>query len=335
MDVTLDFEKPIAALEKRISELKELSQKGDVNFKAEIKDLEEKRDNLITSTYKNLSPWQRVQLSRHPLRPHTKDYIARIFEDFIELHGDRYFGDDAAMITGLGTLQGKSVAIIGIQKGRNTKEKVQRNFGMARPEGYRKALRIMRLAAQFNMPIVSFIDTPGAYPGIDAEERGQAEAIARCLLESFDIATPFVTCIIGEGGSGGALAIGCADVVIMQEYSTYSVISPESCASILWSDPGKAETAATIMRMTPNHIKPLGVIDHIVKEPTGGAHRDPDGAAKLLKATIVKELTRLSRMTDKKLLDARKKKFRAMGSAAILDMPIEKNPAANQQQGAI
>lgn len=317
MEAVLEFEKPIATLEKKIRDLRDLGTSGAVDFKSEIATLEKKLSALIDETFQGLSPWQRVQLSRHPNRPYALDYINLMFDDVTEIHGDRFFGEDAALVTGLATLGGKSVAFAGIQKGRNTKEKITRNFGMARPEGYRKAQRLMRLAGQHGIPIVTFIDTPGAYPGIDAEERGQAEAIARSLLESFDIPSPIVACIIGEGGSGGALAIAVADAILMQEYSTYSVISPESCASILWSDSSRFETAAGIMRMTPEQIKPLGIIDGIVKEPRGGAHRDHAAAAKALKAALTKELTRLTKVPQKKLIDARKKKFRTMGTMTL------------------
>mgnify|MGYP001570046598 FL=1 len=317
MEAVLEFEKPISLLEKKIKELQELEASGSMDFKTEISALEKRLATLIRETFENLTPWQRVQLSRHPARPYTLDYIAAIFDDFIELHGDRYFGDDGAIVAGLATLSGHSVAVVGIQKGRNTKEKITRNFGMARPEGYRKALRIMKLAGQFGVPIITFVDTPGAYPGLDAEERGQAEAIARSLLESFDIPSPIVACIIGEGGSGGALALAVADVVLMQEYSTYSVISPESCASILWSDSSQHATAAGIMKMTPEQILPLGVIDAVVKEPLGGAHRDHQKAAALLKAALIKEISKLCCIPEKKLLDNRKRKFRAMGSQTL------------------
>lgn len=317
MEQVLDFEKPIATLEKKIQELKDLSQNERVDFTSEIEILQKKLLQLIEETFQKLTPWQRVQLSRHPARPYTLDYVNLIFKDFFELHGDRYHGDDAAMVTGFAFLEGKSVAVIGIQKGRNTKEKVTRNFGMAKPEGYRKALRVMRLAEQFGIPIITFIDTPGAYPGIEAEERGQAEAIASGIMEMFDISVPIVTCIIGEGGSGGALAIGVADSVMMLEYSTYSVISPESCASILWSDSTKGELAASIMKMTPEELAPLGVIDRVIKEPVGGAHRSSEECAKNLKQALLDELTSLVSVSPEILLKKRHEKFRKMGIQAI------------------
>lgn len=317
MEAFFDFEKPIVTLEKRLRELRDLAKSENVDFGPEIKALETKVDGLIDEVYGRLSPWQRVQLSRHPNRPYAADYIPLIFKDFIELHGDRLFGDDPAMLSGLATLDGRSVAVVAIQKGRNTKQKIERNFGMAKPEGYRKALRIMKLASQFHLPIVTFIDTPGAFPGIDAEERGQSEAIARSIMEMFSLESPIVACVIGEGGSGGALAIGVADRVLMQEYSTYSVISPESCASILWSDSSMNETAARIMKITPEQVKPLQVIDEIVHEPKGGAHRDWGQAAKLLKAALVKNIDSLLSYSPKQLLAARHKKFRHMGEASL------------------
>jgi acetyl-CoA carboxylase carboxyl transferase subunit alpha len=322
MEAFFDFEKPIVTLEKRLRELRELSKSESVDFAPEIKALESKVDTLIDEVYSKLSPWQRVQLSRHPNRPYAADYIPLIFDSFIELHGDRLFGDDPAIISGLATLKGRSVAIVANQKGRNTKQKIERNFGMAKPEGYRKGLRVMKLASQFGLPIITFIDTPGAFPGIDAEERGQSEAIARCIMEMFELKSPIVACVIGEGGSGGALAVGVADRVLMQEYSTYSVISPESCASILWSDSAMNETAAKIMKMTPEDLKPLGVIDSIISEPKGGAHRDWDLAAKLLKKALVSNLEALAENTGKQLLAKRRKKFRSMGELSMAEAKL-------------
>lgn len=318
MEAFFDFEKPIVTLEKRLRELRELAKTENVDFAPEIKTLESKVDGLIDEIYGRLTPWQRVQLSRHPNRPYAADYVSMIFTDFIELHGDRLFGDDPAMLTGLGMLGDRSVAIIATQKGRTTKQKVERNFGMAKPEGYRKALRVMKMAAQFNVPIITFIDTPGAYPGMDAEERGQSEAIARCIMEMFDLQSPVISCVIGEGGSGGALAIGIGDRVLMQEFSTYSVISPESCASILWSDSSMNETAAKIMKMTPEDLKPLRVIDEVVEEPKGGAHRDWQKAASFLKAALSRHVEKLSELTPKQLMAGRHKKFRAMGEVALV-----------------
>lgn len=317
MEASFEFEKPIVTLEKRLRELRDLAKSENVDFGAEITALEKKVETLIDEIYSRLTPWQRVQLSRHPNRPYTSDYLPLIFGDFLELHGDRCFADDPAIISGLTTLEGQAVAIIAHQKGRNTKQKIERNFGMAKPEGYRKALRIMKLAAQFQIPIITFIDTPGAFPGLDAEERGQSEAIARCIMDMFQLATPIITCVIGEGGSGGALAVGVADRVLMQEFSTYSVISPESCASILWSDSSKNETAAQIMKMTPEDLMPLQVIDSIVPEPKGGAHRDWAEAARLLKAALLKNLEQITSLTPKQILAERHKKFRQMGHVAL------------------
>jgi acetyl-CoA carboxylase carboxyl transferase subunit alpha len=319
MEAVFEFEKPIVALEKRLGELRELAKSESVDFAPEIKALETKVEALIDEIYSRLTPWQRVQLSRHPNRPYALDYIGLIFDEFTELHGDRLFGDDPALVTGLARLGGRAVAVVACQKGRNTKQKIERNFGMAKPEGYRKALRVMTMASQFHLPIVTFIDTPGAFPGVEAEERGQSEAIARCIMEMFSLESPVIACVIGEGGSGGALAIGVADRVLMQEFSTYSVISPESCASILWSDSSMSETAARIMKMTPVDLKPLSVIDEIIPEPKGGAHRDWPQAAALLKKTLVKQLDGLVEMTPKQLLAHRHKKFRHMGSIAVTD----------------
>jgi acetyl-CoA carboxylase carboxyl transferase subunit alpha len=329
MEAFFEFEKPIVTLEKRLRELRDLSKNESVDFSPEIKALEAKVDALIDEIYGRLTPWQRVQLSRHPNRPYLLDYLPLLFTEFTELHGDRLFGDDAALVTGLAKLDGRPIAVIGHQKGRNTKQKIERNFGMAKPEGYRKANRVMKLAAQFEIPIITFIDTPGAFPGVDAEERGQSEAIARSIMEMFDLATPVVACVIGEGGSGGALAIGVADRVLMQEYSTYSVISPESCASILWSDSSMNETAARIMKMTPEEIKPLGPIDGVIREPKGGAHRDWNEAAALLKKSIIAALAELTELTPKQLTTQRRKKFRHMG-----DVAITSPPKASKKEGA-
>lgn len=317
MEAFFEFEKPIVTLEKRLRELRELAKSEKVDFSTEIQALETKVEALIDDVYGRLTPWQRVQLSRHPNRPYAADYLPLVFGDFVELHGDRLFGDDPAIISGLTNLGSRAVAVIAHQKGRNTKQKIERNFGMAKPEGYRKALRVMKLAAQFHIPIITFIDTPGAFPGLDAEERGQSEAIARCIMDMFDLESPIIACVIGEGGSGGALAIGVADRVLMQEYSTYSVISPESCASILWSDSSMNETAAKIMKMTPTDLKPLAIIDDIVPEPKGGAHRDWAMSARLLKTALIKNLDELSRLAPKQLLSRRNKKFRDMGSLSI------------------
>ncbi len=317
MDAFFDFEKPIVSLEKKLQDLHELARNENVNFDSEIKVLESKLHQLIDEIYSHLNPWQKVQLSRHPNRPYAMDYIPQIFGPFTELHGDRAFGDDPAIIAGFTNLDNFPVAVIAHQKGRNTKAKIERNFGMAKPEGYRKAIRIMKLAAQFRIPIITFIDTPGAYPGVDAEERGQSEAIAQSIMQMFTLETPIIACVIGEGGSGGALALGVADRVLMLEYSTYSVISPESCASILWSDSTMNEKAAEIMKMTPQEILELGVIDSIIPEPKGGAHRDHAQAAVMLKKALLENLQELSKDFSPKILETRHQKFRNIGKAAF------------------
>lgn len=318
MDYTLDFEKPVHELESQIRELQEANERPGIDISKEIKALETKVDKLIKEIYGNLTPWERVQLSRHPQRPHTSDYIEAIFDDFHEIHGDRKYSDDPSIICGFAFLDGEKVAICGIEKGRKTSDKIKRNFGMARPEGYRKALRLMKLASQFNIPIVTFVDTPGAYPGIGAEERGQAQAIAENLEEMFGIKTPIISVVIGEGGSGGALGVAIADKVLMMEYSVYSVISPESCASILWSDPKMAEKAANSLQLGPNKAFELKVIDDIIAEPSGGAHRDKELAAKLVKNSLIEELQKLLKIKTDKLLEDRFTKFREMGNQTIL-----------------
>jgi len=315
MDVTLDFEQPVSELENQIRDLKAASQNIDISH--EIEALQVKLDTMLEDIYKKLSPWQRTQLSRHPHRPHALDYIERMITDFHEVHGDRRFSDDPSMVTGFGYIDGQKVAVIGIEKGRKTQEKIKRNFGMANPEGYRKALRVMQMASQFNIPIVSFVDTPGAYPGIGAEERGQALAIAENIEEMFKLKCPFVSVVIGEGGSGGALGIAVSDKVFMMEYSVYSVISPESCASILWSDPKMAETAANALQLSPTKALELKVIDGIIKEPAGGAHRHPDAAVKLVKEAIMKSLNDLKKEKMDDLLEKRFEKFRQMGNTTL------------------
>ena len=310
----LDFEKPVAELERKIDELRELTASGKVDFKEDIKKLEKKAGKLQAETFSHLTKWQKVLLSRHINRPYTLDYIGLIFTDFIELHGDRNFKDDPAVVGGVAKIDGQPVMFIGQQKGRNTKEKIYRNFGMPHPEGYRKALRLMRMAERFNLPIVTFIDTPGAYPGLGAEERGQAEAIAKNLREMTVLKTPIVSIVIGEGGSGGALAIGVSDRVLMMEYATYSVISPEGCAAILWSDGTKAELAAEALKITADDLIELGVVDGVVKEPVGGAHRDFEEAAANLKKAIMDSFDELKRLSSKELTDKRYQKFRKMGA---------------------
>lgn len=317
MDYTLDFEKPVNELENQIKELKEANEKSGLDITKEISALQNKVDHLLKEIYQNLTPWERVQLARHPKRPHTVDYIELLIDDFHELHGDRRYSDDPTMVCGFGYFDEKKVAIIGIEKGRKTQDKIKRNFGMSRPEGYRKAMRVMKLAAQFNIPIITFVDTPGAYPGIGAEERGQAQAIAENLEELFGIRVPIVSVIIGEGGSGGALGIAIADKVHMMEYSIYSVISPESCASILWSDPKRAEKAANSLRLDPNKAQELNIIDSIIQEPAGGAHREPEMAAENIRKQIAKDLDALAKLETDTLLEKRFLKFRSMGNETI------------------
>jgi acetyl-CoA carboxylase carboxyl transferase subunit alpha len=315
MEAFFDFEKPIAALEKKLEDLRELSTQEGMNLTKEVASLEKKVATLIEETYAKLSSWQRVQLSRHPSRPYTKDYIDALFPDFMELHGDRTFSDDQAIIGGVATLDGKPIMILGHQKGRTTKQKMERNFGMAKPEGYRKAIRLMDMANRTRMPILTLIDTPGAYPGIETEERGQAQAIAESIQFMFTLNVPVIAVVIGEGGSGGALALGVANKVFMQEFATYSVISPEGCASILWSDATLAERASDKLKMSPADLKRVGVIDGVVPEPKGGAHRSPTLAAESLRKTVTTALKELASVPD--LRDARLAKFRAMGDVAI------------------
>jgi len=316
MEFTLDFERPVSELENQIRELKETSDKS-IDISHEIQALEAKVNRMLEEIYSKLTPWERTQLSRHPLRPHTIDYIEGIIEDFHEVHGDRRFSDDPSMITGFGHIHGQKVAVIGIEKGRKTQEKIKRNFGMANPEGYRKALRVMELASQFSIPVVTFVDTPGAYPGIGAEERGQAMAIAQNLEEMFNIKSPIISVVIGEGGSGGALGIAVADKVFMMEYSVYSVISPESCASILWSDPKMAETAANSLQLSPKKALELKVIDGIINEPAGGAHRYPDLAVSKVKDCIRQQLESLKKIDMDLLMQKRFQKFRELGNLTL------------------
>jgi acetyl-CoA carboxylase carboxyl transferase subunit alpha len=308
---TLDFERPIVELENKIEELKQL---GGAQLDLEIRRLERKARQLQREVFSELSPWQKVLLSRHPLRPFTLDYVTRLIDGFIELHGDRAFRDDEAIVGGVGKFRGRPVMVVGHQKGRGTKENIRRNFGQPRPEGFRKARRLMETAARLGMPILTFIDTVGAYPGLEAEERGQAEAIAKNLEVMARLPVPIISTVIGEGGSGGALALGVADRILMLEYAVYSVISPEGCASILWKDQKKVATAAEELKMTAGDVVELGVADRLLTEPAGGAHRDPDQAARTVGDAIAQELEALSAMTREARLDARYQKFRKMGS---------------------
>jgi len=308
----LEFERPLVELEQRIRDLESVDDGSD-GLGGQIAELRARADRLQRDLYDDLGTWQKVQLSRHPERPYFLDYLTRIFEDFVELHGDRLFADDPAIVAGFARLDGRSVAVIGHQKGRSTKEKVHRNFGMANPEGYRKAMRLMELAERYGRPVLTFIDTPGAYPGLGAEERGQAEAIGRSLLVMSQLKVPIIATVIGEGGSGGALALGVADRVMMLRYSTYSVITPEGCASILWRDGARGPEAAEQLKLLATHAQKNGIVDQIVDEPVGGAHRDADRAAELLGAALREQLAPLEAMEPGPRIDARYAKFRAMG----------------------
>ena len=312
----LDFEKPIVELEKKIHELKHFISDKKIDLSSEVKRLEDKLEHLKKDTYVNLTPWQRVQLARQPQRPYTLDYINYLMTDFIEIHGDRLFSDDKAIVTGFARLDKQKIVIIGHQKGRDTKENLKRNFGCAHPEGYRKALRMMQMAEEFNLPVVIFIDTPGAYPGIGAEERGQSQAIATNLRDMATIATPIISIVIGEGGSGGALGVGVADRVYILENSYYSVISPEGCAAILWKDGSKAPEAAAVLKLTGEDLIGLKVIDGIIPEPFGGAHRDPEKTAKNIKEVLVRDIKELKSLKKESLLESRYSKFRNMGIVA-------------------
>jgi acetyl-CoA carboxylase carboxyl transferase subunit alpha len=309
----LPFEKPVVELVSRVRELRELA-KADRALEPELRRLEDKARHLARELFAELTPWQKVQLSRHPQRPYTLDYIERIFEDFVELHGDRSFGDDAAIVGGLARFRGRSVVVVGHQKGRGTKENVKRNFGMPNPEGYRKATRLYDLASRFGLPILTFVDTPGAYPGIGAEERGQSEAIGGCLAAMSRARVPIVATIIGEGGSGGALALGVANRVLMLEYGWYCVISPEGCASILWKEGGRADEAASRLKLTAPDLLSMSIIDRIVDEPVGGAHQDHDGAARLLEAALGDALGDLVTMTPEDVVEDRYARFRKIGA---------------------
>jgi acetyl-CoA carboxylase carboxyl transferase subunit alpha len=309
----LDFEQPIAELQAKIDELKNVGSDNAINLDEEIQRLQAKMRQKIKAIFKDLSPWQISQLSRHPLRPYSLDYVEKIFDEFHELHGDRAFADDHAIVGGLARFRGRAIVFIGQQKGRDTKAKIFRNFGMPRPEGYRKALRLMNLAARFHLPLVTFIDTPGAYPGVGAEERGQSEAIARNLLVMSRLPVPIVCTIIGEGGSGGALAIGVGDRVNMLEYSTYSVISPEGCASILWKDAANAEEAASALGITSDRLKKLGLVDEVIPEPLGGAHKEPDEVAQRIADCLERQLGELGEQNTEDLLENRYRRLLSYG----------------------
>jgi acetyl-CoA carboxylase carboxyl transferase subunit alpha len=309
----LEFEQPIAELEAKIDELRFVSSDAEVNIGEEIARLRAKSRALTTSIFANLTPWQVAQLARHPQRPYTLDYAASVFDDFQELHGDRMYADDLAIVGGLARLDGKAVMLIGHQKGRDTKERVRRNYGMPKPEGYRKALRLMKLAERFRLPLITLVDTPGAYPGVGSEERNQSEAIARNLFEMSALRVPVITAVIGEGGSGGALAIGVCDRLIMLQYSVYSVISPEGCASILWKSADKKELAADAMGITAERLDKLGLVDEILKEPLGGAHRDPQAMADALKTALLRHLGEVEQWSEDELVSRRYERLRGQG----------------------
>jgi len=309
----LDFEQPIAELEAKIEELRFLGNDAEINIVEEVNRLQAKSRSLTKSIFANLTPWQVAQLARHPQRPYTLDYLAMVCTDFQELHGDRMYADDAAIVGGPARIDGRPVMIIGQQKGRDTKERVRRNYGMPRPEGYRKALRLMKTAERFQLPIVTFIDTPGAYPGVGSEERNQSEAIARNLFEMAQLQVPVVSTVIGEGGSGGALAIGVCDRLLMLQYSVYSVISPEGCASILWKSADKKEVAAEAMGITAERLKSLGLVDEVLAEPLGGAHRDPQAMAQSVKSAILKHLDALEKLKPEQRLAQREKRLDSFG----------------------
>lgn len=309
----LEFEKPVANLEERIAELRGLDGNGDVDVKAEIERLEAKSAELLASTYASLTPWQKTQVARHPQRPHFRDYVAHAFTDFMPLGGDRYYGDDQAIMGGFARLNGRRVMLIGHEKGNDTQSRIKHNFGMGKPEGYRKAIRLMEMAGRFGLPVVTLVDTSGAFPGIEAEERGQAEAIARSTEACLALPVPMVSVIVGEGGSGGAVALASAERVLMFEHAVYSVISPEGCASILWRTAEKAADAAQAMKITAQHLKRLGVIDRIVKEPVGGAQRNPAEAAANLGQAINEELDELDKLDSQSLMRMREERFLQLG----------------------
>jgi len=309
----LDFEKPIAELETRIEQLRETAAGGAVDIDSEVTKLEAKATKLLRDTYARLTPWQKTQVARHQDRPHFKHYLAGLADDFIPLAGDRAFADDPAIVGGLGRIDGRKVMLIGHEKGDDTASRLKHNFGMAKPEGYRKAIRLMQLADQFGLPVVTLVDTPGAFPGVQAEERGQAEAIARSTEQCLALSVPLIAAIVGEGGSGGAIAIAAANRILMFEHAVYSVISPEGCASILWRTADKAADAAEAMKMTASDLQALGVVDQVVEEPMGGAHRDPEAAIGALKGAIAEELDGLSKLGPAELRAQRRAKFLAIG----------------------
>ena len=313
MATFLDFEKPIAELEARVAELRDTAQGSDINIAPEIERLESKAERMLRETYQRLTPWQKTQVARHPDRPHFKDYVAGLVEDFVPLSGDRAFGEDQAIVGGLGRFRGRKVMLIGHEKGDDTASRLRHNFGMAKPEGYRKAIRLMNLADRFRIPVVTLVDTSGAFPGVQAEERGQAEAIARSTETCLALGVPLVTAVVGEGGSGGAIAIAAANRVLMLEHAVYSVISPEGCASILWRTAERAADAAEAMRITAEHLLQLGVIERIVAEPAGGAHRSPDDAIRTLGDALSEELQTLATKTGDELRAERRAKFLAIG----------------------
>ena len=310
----LDFEQPIAELEAKIDELRYVGDDSEINISEEVVRLRNKSESLTQSIFSKLTPWQVAQVARHPMRPYTADYLSLIAQDFQELHGDRMYADDPAVIGGLGRIDGRSVMMIGHQKGRDTKERVRRNYGMPKPEGYRKAQRLMTMAEKFGLPVVTFIDTPGAYPGVGAEERGQSEAIARSLYLMARLRTPIVSVVIGEGGSGGALAIGVSDRLMMLQYSIYSVISPEGCASILWKSAEKAEEAAEAMRITADSLSSFGLVDEVLEEPLGGAHRNPAGMAEVIQNAVGRQLDSLESVPLDQLLEDRRKRLEGFGA---------------------
>jgi acetyl-CoA carboxylase carboxyl transferase subunit alpha len=309
----LEFERPIVELDRRLEELRAFAERGDPEFREEYERLSRRAEKLRFEIFSRLTPWQRVQLARHPQRPYSLDYLKRLIPDFIELHGDRAFADDPAVVAGMGRLAGRSLVVVAHQKGRDTKENIRRSFGMPHPEGYRKGLRLMQMASRFGLPILCFIDTPGAYPGIGAEERGQFEAIARNLREMARLEVPVVAVVIGEGGSGGALAFGVADRVLMLENAIYSVISPEGCAAILWRDRAKAPEAAAALKVTSADLKELGIIDEVLPEPLGGAHRDPDQVARVIEEAVIRHLDELEAMESGERRRLRQRKYQAMG----------------------